>query len=381
MGFDFLNCVKKGKVLIMLSGGKDSCACLHMLKKHNMDITAIHFVHQWGYQIVTDEAKRICKEHEVPLVIYDYSKELLEALKGFKGGRPCILCKEKMYEVTLRVAVEKKIDYICIGDNANDTTTIARISKWIDCKLNETLFLNTFLDSDISLSTGVKVIRPIIDMTSEEVLQYLEKNNIKIQRVGDTGDKYFEYSREGCPIQFHDPGTEITISDMEKLRDYNIILSKFARENAIRASIHIPSEFIVTIPKGYEEKAKDYLLSAGLPLKKDDKIIRAKKFQYIISMKNLYIEIFQDEVTEYLINRFFERLGVQLKNNEIWNSDKIKTYVYEGESAYANFYVLKDLQDVSFIFVSDKNYKRDYIENLIIEVFRTINFQICVDEI
>lgn len=82
-----------------------------------------------------------------------------------------------------------------------------------------------------------------------------------------------------------------------------------------------------------------------------------------------------------MINRFFERLGVQLKNNEIWNSDKIKTYVYEGESAYANFYVLKDLQDVSFIFVSDKNYKRDYIENLIIEVFRTINFQICVDEI
>ncbi|MDE6435609.1 MAG: phosphoadenosine phosphosulfate reductase family protein [Lachnospiraceae bacterium] len=381
MGFDFLNNVNKRKVLIMLSGGKDSCACLHMLKKHKMDITAIHFVHQWGYQIVTDEAKRICKECEVPLIIYDYSKELLEVLKGFKGGRPCILCKEKMYEITLQVAVEKEIDYICIGDNANDTTTIARIRKWINCKLDETLFLNTFLDSDISLSGGVKVIRPIIDMTSEEVLQYLEKNDIKIQRVGDTGDKYFEYSREGCPIQFHDPGTEITVSDMEKLRDYNTILSTFARENAIRASIHIPSEFIVTIPKGYEEKAKDYLLSAGLPLKKDEKIIRATKFQYIISMKKLYIEIFQDEVTEYLINRFFERLGVELKSKEVWNTDKIKTYVCEGESAYANFFILKDLQVVSFILVSNRGYKRDYIENLIIEVFRTIYFKIYMDEI
>lgn len=381
MGFEFLNSVNKGKVLIMLSGGKDSCACLHMLKKHKMDITAIHFVHQWGYQIVTDEAKRICKEHEVPLIIYDYSKELLEALKGFKGGRPCILCKEKMYEITLQVAVEKEIDYICIGDNANDTTTITRIRKGINFKLDETLFLNTFLDSNISLSSGVKVIRPIIDMTSEEVLQYLEKNDIKIQRVGDTGDKYFEYSREGCPIQFHDPGTEITVSDMEKLRDYNTILSTFARENKIRASIHIPSEFIVTIPKGYEEKAKDYLLSAGLPLKNDEKTIRVIKFQYIISMKKLYIEIFQDEVTEYLINRFFERLGVELKNKEVWNSDKIKTYVYEGETAYANFFILKDLQVVNFILVSDKDYEKDYIENLIIEVFRTINFKICVDEI
>jgi len=381
MGFDFFNSINKGKVLIMLSGGKDSCACLHMLKAQRMDITAIHFVHKWGYQIVTDEAKRICKKYEVPLIIHDYSKELLEALKGFKGGRPCILCKEKMYEITLQVAREKKIDYICIGDNANDTTTIARIRKGINNRLDETLFLNTFLDSQISLLSGMRVIRPIIDMTSEEVLQYLEKNDIKIQRVGDTGDKYFEYSREGCPIQFHDPGTEITVSDMEKLRDYNTILSVFARENGIRASIHMPSEFIVTIPKGYEEKARDYLLSAGQPLKKDEKEIIATKFFYMISMKKLYIEIFQDEVMEYLINRFFERLGVELENKEVWNSDRIKTYIYEGKTACANFYILKDMRVASFILISDKDYNRDYIENLIIEVFRTISFTICMDEI
>lgn len=381
MESSFLNSVNKGKVLIMLSGGKDSCACLHMLKAQKMDITAVHFVHQWGYQIVTDEAKRICKEYEVPLIIYDYSKELLEALKGFKGGRPCILCKEKMYEITLQVAVEKEIDYICIGDNANDTTTIARIRKGINSGLDETLFLNNFLDSDISLPRGMKVIRPIIDMTSDEVLQYLEKNDIKIQRVGDTGDKYFEYSREGCPIQFHDPGTEITVSDMEKLRDYNTILSIFARENGIRASIHIPSEFIVTIPKGYEEKARDYLLSVGLPLKRDEKKTITTKFFYMITMKKLYIEIFHNEVIEYLINRFFERLGVELKIKEVSNSDRTKTYVYEGETTYANFYILRDIHVVSFILVSNKDYKKDYIENLIIEIFRTINFTICMDEI
>ena len=82
-----------------------------------------------------------------------------------------------------------------------------------------------------------------------------------------------------------------------------------------------------------------------------------------------------------MINRFFERLGVELKNKKGWNSDKIKTYVYEGETAYANFFILTNLQVVIFILVSDKDYKRDYIENLIIEVFRTINFKICVNEI
>lgn len=381
MGFNFLNCVNKGKVLIMLSGGKDSCACLHMLKIKKMDIIAIHFVHKWGYQIITDEAKRICKKYEVPLIIYDYSTELLEALKGFKGGRPCLLCKEKMYEITLQVAVEKKIDYICIGDNANDTTTIARIKAWINDRLNESLFLNTFLDYAISLPSKVKIIRPIIDMSSEEVLLYLKEKGIMIQRVGDTGDKYFEYSREGCPIQFHDPGTEITIRDMEKLRDYNTVLSKFARENAIRASIHIPSEFIVTIPKGYEEKARKYLLSEGLPLKKGVEIIRETKIQYIITMKKLYIEIFQDEVMEYLINRFFDRLSIKIKDMEVCNSDKIKIHIYNGETAYANFFILKYMQVVSFILVSNKVYKRNYIENLIIEVFRTIDYKIYVDEI
>lgn len=84
---------------------------------------------------------------------------------------------------------------------------------------------------------------------------------------------------------------------------------------------------------------------------------------------------------EYLINRFFERLGVELNNKKVWNSDRTKTYAYEGETAYANFYTLKDIHIASIIFISNKYYKRDYIENLIIEVFRTINFTICIDEI
>lgn len=381
MGLELINSVKKGKVLLMLSGGKDSCACLHMLKSHAINVVAIHFVHRWGYQIVTDEAKRVCEEYKVPLIIYDYTEEFLESLRGFKGGRPCILCKERMYEVTLKTALEKKIDYICIGDNANDTTTIARIRKYINEKEDETLFLNTFLGTEINLLDNIKVIRPIIDMTSEEVLQYLEKNKIKIQRVGDTGDKYFEYSREGCPIQFHDPGTEITVSDMEKLRDYNTILSKFARENGIRASIHIPSEFIITIPKGYEDKARDYLLAAGVPLGniKKEKIV--SKIAYTISMKNLYIEIFQDEVMEYLINRFFERLGIEFSNKEILNSGKSKTYLYENDNVFANVYILNEINIVNFFLISNRELKKDYIQNLVIEVFRTMDFTLCESRI
>ena len=36
------------KVIAMLSGGKDSIATVVLLKKSGIDVTAIHFIHQWG---------------------------------------------------------------------------------------------------------------------------------------------------------------------------------------------------------------------------------------------------------------------------------------------------------------------------------------------
>jgi len=50
------------KVIAMLSGGKDSIATVVLLKKSGIDVTAIHFIHQWGASIPTEEAKRICEE-------------------------------------------------------------------------------------------------------------------------------------------------------------------------------------------------------------------------------------------------------------------------------------------------------------------------------
>lgn len=63
---------KNPKVIAMLSGGKDSVAAVLLLKKNGIDVTAIHFIHEWGAAIPTDEAKRICSEYEIPLIIKDY---------------------------------------------------------------------------------------------------------------------------------------------------------------------------------------------------------------------------------------------------------------------------------------------------------------------
>ena len=89
------------KVIAMLSGGKDSIAAVVLLKKGGIDVTAIHFVHKWGTAIPTEEAKRICEEYHIPLIVKDYTQEFCEAVNGYTAGRPCLLCKKQMYKVLL----------------------------------------------------------------------------------------------------------------------------------------------------------------------------------------------------------------------------------------------------------------------------------------
>lgn len=117
------------KVIAMLSGGKDSVASVIQLKRSGIDVTAIHFVHKWGSEIPTAEAKRICNEYDIPLIIRDYTQEFCEAVNGYTAGRPCLICKKQMYKVLLEYVSSNEFGWLCIGDNSNDRTTIARIKK------------------------------------------------------------------------------------------------------------------------------------------------------------------------------------------------------------------------------------------------------------
>lgn len=96
-----------------------------------IDVSAIHFVHDWSSDIPTEEVKRICKEYQIPYVIKDYTKEFCEAVNGYTAGRPCLLCKKKMYEVLLDYLSDNEYGWLCIGDNLNDRTTISRIKNYI----------------------------------------------------------------------------------------------------------------------------------------------------------------------------------------------------------------------------------------------------------
>jgi 3'-phosphoadenosine 5'-phosphosulfate sulfotransferase (PAPS reductase)/FAD synthetase len=372
------------KTIAMLSGGKDSIASVVLLKKSGIDVTAIHFVHRWGAEIPTEEAKRICDEYQIPLIIKDYTKEFCDAINGYTAGRPCLLCKKQMYKILLKYLETNEFGWLCIGDNSNDRTTIARIKHFIDDgHPADNLLCSTYFGSEmgIVLPEGMKVIRPLINMTAKDVENFLESESIVIKRINSTGDKYFEYHREGCPVQFADIGVELNENLYVDLKKYNDCITEFARNEGILASIHMPSTFIITIPRGYEEKAADYLEMHGLSVNRDINSSDIPSREVFIGYVNdLSRNLLETRAYEKIFNRFLERL--ELYGNE---KDTIELNEYiickyrEDDVAFEIQFDFVDLKaEIKYSFGEKASgcKNRTIFDNLILEMFRTRKYAV-----
>ena len=384
---DMFNKIKKSenpKVIAMLSGGKDSITSIILLKKNDVDVTAIHFVHDWGCSIPTDEAKRICEEYKIPLIIKNFTYEFCKSINGYTEGRPCLLCKKQMYKVLLEYLSTKEYGWLCIGDNSNDRTTIARIKQYIENgHSKDTLACSGYFGSEmgIELPDGMKVIRPLIDMSVTDIEEFLVKEQIYIKRINSTGDKYFEYHREGCPIQFADIGVELNEELYSDLKKYNECITEYAREKGILASIHMPSTFIITIPRGYEKQAAEYLKMNGLSVNHDINSSEIPQQKILIGfVYELNENLLITKAYEKVFNRFLERLELFGTNKSIIDKNKIVycSYVNEGVALNMLFDFENGKADVKYIFEDWAQGRKDELvfDNLILEMFRTRKYMI-----
>lgn len=370
------------KVICMLSGGKDSIAALIILKQSGVNVTAIHFIHKWSSDIPTNEAKRICDYYNIPLIIYDYTMEFCNAVDMYTGGRPCLICKKEMYKILLKYVASGDYGWIGIGDNANDRTTISRIKQYLNTNDEQSLFYNRYFGSEmgIKLPDNVMVLRPLIQMQANDVEDFLRKEHIQVQRINSTGDKYFEYHREGCPVQFADIGVELNPVLYSKLKEYNDCITEFARMKGILASIHMPSTFIITIPKGYENEAAEYLTCHGLTV---DSMVNSsydQSWETIIgTVYDLDNRILDTRAYEKIFIRFLERLELFGKNYLIENIRNIIHAHYFDTFTRVIIIFNFDLKivDIKYTCLTDKKSIKDvtFIDNLIIELFRTRKFR------
>lgn len=372
------------KVIAMLSGGKDSIAAVILLKKSGIDVTAIHFVHKWGAAIPTEEAKRICAEYQIPLIIKDYTEEFCNAVNGYTAGRPCLLCKKQMYKVLLSYLQNNEFGWLCIGDNSNDRTTIARIKQFInDGHPEDNLLCSAYFGSEmgIVLPEGMKVIRPLIDMSAKDIENFFRRENIVIKRINSTGDKYFEYHREGCPVQFADIGVELNEKLYADLKKYNDCITEFAREEGILASIHMPSTFIITIPRGREEQALDYLEMHGLSVNRNINSTDIPSWEVFIGyVYELNRNLLDTGAYEKVFNRFLERMELYGEGRITKQLDDVTvcTYTEKAASLELIFNFSDNKASITYSFNNDALSRKDkqVFDNLILEMFRTRKYKV-----
>jgi len=259
---DLLKIIKPGdRVVLMLSGGKDSALCLKKLLEIGVNVYPIHFTHRWGWTLSTQEARKLAKRFDVELKEIDISKKFIMKFNGFLEGRPCRKCKPIMYETTIKYALKNSIKWICVGDNSFDTINI-RIGEFVE-KSGGTNFVNRFLDcinEGVAIPDTINIIRPILDQSPDEISKELAKDGIIVLKNHETGDKYEQYWREGCPMQYNEAGTLLTEQRMDDLFDFNQLAVDMGKKGNYRVSIHLPSKRIVTIPVGYEAEVEKEII-------------------------------------------------------------------------------------------------------------------------
>lgn len=131
-GIDQHNLIEKGeKVLVALSGGKDSLALLLVLSRLGYDVTGLHIDLAIGSSSEKARAvcERFCKKHNVPLIVREMEKEGLAIPKVKERlNRPiCSACgKIKRYYFN-QTARELGFDALATGHNLDDE--IARLTS------------------------------------------------------------------------------------------------------------------------------------------------------------------------------------------------------------------------------------------------------------
>ena len=109
------------RALAMVSGGLDSILAAKLIKDQGIEVIGICFK---SYFFNEENAKRMCKQIDMPLEVVDFSEEHFEMVKDPKHGRgknmnPCIDCHAMMMRYSGELLKKFDADFIITGEVLN----------------------------------------------------------------------------------------------------------------------------------------------------------------------------------------------------------------------------------------------------------------------
>lgn len=230
-------------IIVALSGGADSVALLIVLKKLGYNCIAAHC----NFQLRGQESERdmqycidLCNKLGLKLLIKRCD------VSGFIERQPMsteMACREIRYNWFVELVNEYSAQAIATGHHIEDNV--------------ETFLLNAFRGTGISGLTGIpiknnlNVVRPLLNVTKQEILNFL--NSEKIKFVTDSSNKKNEFTRNIIrnllvpQIKEHFPNIENGIKTT--IENLNESFSLYCQSIADKKCVYVDAEGGVNLSK------------------------------------------------------------------------------------------------------------------------------------
>lgn len=128
---------KEDKILVAISGGKDSMVLTYVLKKLGYNITALHIdlgIEKDNYSRDSlEKCTKLTDRLDIPLIVINVKKETKRSAPYFEKNRSfCSSCGLVKRYYMNRVALERNFDVVATGHNLDDSVAqlLGNVLKW-----------------------------------------------------------------------------------------------------------------------------------------------------------------------------------------------------------------------------------------------------------
>ncbi|MGB9833169.1 MAG: ATP-binding protein [Caldisericum sp.] len=179
------------RIMVAVSGGKDSMVLWYLLHKFNFNIVPVHLNLHYGVfseksvEVVKKFSEKISKKVLIYSVIEDFGINMEDVFRKAKNRPRCAVCGVIKRYLINKIALDLKVDSVATGHNLDDgaATTLKAILNWDFNTLSRNYPLTPPYKDKL-----VKRIKPLYRLADAELKAYADLLGI-------------DYTTEICPYK------------------------------------------------------------------------------------------------------------------------------------------------------------------------------------